>query len=397
MTRTPMMPFVHLHLHSAFSPMRGVSSITALAAAVRAQGGATVALTDTNGLYGAVRFLNVARETGLQPILGTELTTKLHRAVLLAKTPEGYSNLCRILSVRHCEPSFGFIETVARHRTGLILLTDDEPALSAWSRDSREDLYVELTPGPGMHHSLLASRRMNLPPVATNRVHFIRPDEFTVHRLLRTIALNTTLSRLPSEACCSPTQWLMPPSAMSAHFPHVPDALENTVRIADACHTDWSFRDTIFPAFRQLSDEAACTLLREKTYEGARQRYGTISPEIRQRVEHELSLISQKGFASYFLVVEEIVQQAPRTCGRGSVAASIVSYCLTITHVDPLRHNLFFERFLNPGRQGSAGYRHRLPLGRAGSRFRLGVSSLWRASGGHGRQPEYPGSSRRHP
>ena len=116
-----MMPFVHLHLHSAFSPMRGVSSITALAAAVRAQGGATVALTDTNGLYGAVRFLNVARELGLQPILGTDLRTKLHRAVLLAKTPEGYSNLCRILSVRHCEPSFGFIETVARHRTGLIL------------------------------------------------------------------------------------------------------------------------------------------------------------------------------------------------------------------------------------------------------------------------------------
>lgn len=109
--------------------MRGVSSITALAAAVRAQGGTTVALTDTNGLYGAVRFLNVARETGLQPILGTELTTEQHRAVLLAKTPEGYSNLCRILSARHCEPSFDFIETVARSRRGVILLTDDEPAL----------------------------------------------------------------------------------------------------------------------------------------------------------------------------------------------------------------------------------------------------------------------------
>ena len=342
---------VHLHVHSDFSPMRGVSSITALAAAVQAQGGTTVALTDTNGLYGAVRFLNVARETGLQPILGTELTTEQHRAVLLAKTPEGYSNLCRILSARHCDPSFDFIETVARSRRGVILLTDDEPALSAWSQDSREDLYVELTPGPGMHHSLLAGRRMNLPPVATNRVHFVKPDEFAVHRLLRTIALNTTLSRLPSEACCLPTQWLMPPSAMSAHFPHTPHALDNTIRIAEACHTDWSFRDTIFPAFRRLSDEEACTLLRERTYEGARRRYGTISREIRRRTEHELSLISQKGFAHYFLIVEEIVQQAPRTCGRGSVAASIVSYCLGITHVDPLRHNLFFERFLNPGRK----------------------------------------------
>ncbi|MET0514393.1 MAG: DNA polymerase III subunit alpha [Nitrospiraceae bacterium] len=342
---------VHLHVHSNFSPMRGVSSITALAAAVQAQEGTTVALTDTNGLYGAVRFLNVARESGLQPIVGTELMTEQHRAVLLAKTPEGYSNLCRILSARHCALSFDFIETVTRFRRGVILLTDDEPALSAWSQDSQEDLYVELTPGPSMHHTLLVSRRMNLPPVATNRVHFVRPDEFSVHRLLRAIALNTTLSRLPSEACCSPTQWLIPPSAMSAHFPHVPEALDNTVRIAETCHTDWSFRDTIFPAFRRLSNEDAFALLREKTYEGAQRRYGTISHEIRQRAEHELSLIYQKGFAHYFLIVEEIVQQAPRTCGRGSVAASIVSYCLGITHVDPLRHNLFFERFLNPGRK----------------------------------------------
>ncbi|HJR75466.1 MAG TPA: PHP domain-containing protein, partial [Nitrospiraceae bacterium] len=113
---------VHLHVHSDYSPMTGVSPIPTLLDAVRAQRGTAVALTDTNGLYGAIRFVEEARGAGLRPILGAELVTDHHRAVLLAKTPEGYANLCRVLSARHCESSFDFIRTVANHRTGLILL-----------------------------------------------------------------------------------------------------------------------------------------------------------------------------------------------------------------------------------------------------------------------------------
>jgi error-prone DNA polymerase len=347
-----MAGFVHLHVHSDYSPMQGVSPVTGLCEAARAQGAGALALTDTNGLYGAVRFADVARQTGLRPILGAELTAAAHRAVILAKTPEGYANLCRLLSDRHCDPSFDFIASVAARRAGLILLSDDERALTAWAEHSRQDLYVELTPGPTMHPVLLVSRRLGIPPVATNRVQFVRPDEFTVHRLLRAIALNTTLSRLAPDACCAPTQWLMPPPAMARHFPHVPDALENSRRIAEACHGDWTFRDTIFPTFHHLSDDEACALLRRRTYDGARVRYGgLLSSDVRSRIEKELDIIRRKGFAHYFLIVEEIVRQAARTCGRGSVAASIVSYCLQITHVDPIRHNLFFERFLNPGRQ----------------------------------------------
>ncbi len=346
-----MPPFVHLHVHSDYSPMQGVSSIETLCRAARAQGASTLALTDTNGLYNAIRFLGVAREEQLTPILGVELTTDTHRALLLAKTPEGYANLCRLISARHTDPAFDVIAAVARYRTGIIILSDDEPALTAWAQDSTEDLYVELTPGPAMHQTLLFSRRRQLPPVATNRVHFARPDDFAVHRLLRATALNTTLSRLPASTCCTPHQWLMPPDRMAWQFPHVPEALENTARIAEACHTDWRFGETIFPAFRRLSSDAAFALLRDRTYAGAVTRYGTLSPAIRARIEHELAIIRHKRFADYFLVVEEIVRQAPRTCGRGSVAASIVSYCLAITHVDPLRHNLFFERFLNPGRK----------------------------------------------
>ena len=343
--------FVHLHVHSTYSPMSGVSSLEELCTVAQQQGAHAIALTDTNGLYGAIRFVEQAKYRGLRPILGAELTTDHHRAVLLAKTPNGYANLCRLLSERHGNSSFNFLLSVSRYRDGLIVITDDEAALTAWAKESRHDLYIELTPGPSMHETLCFSRHTGLPPVATNRVHFAHANDFATHRLLRAIALNTTLSRLTDEACCAPTQWLMPPTRMTAQFPHVPEAVENTLRIAEACYSDWRFGETIFPAFRQLTDDDAFLTLKEQTHAGAQDRYGIITQAIRDRIEKELTIIRHKRFAHYFLVVEEIVRQAPRTCGRGSVAASIVSYCLKITHVDPIKHNLFFERFLNPGRK----------------------------------------------
>jgi error-prone DNA polymerase len=345
-----MTPFVHLHVHSQYSRMRGVSSLEALCRSARGCGFSAMALTDTDGLYGAVRFVEEAKQQGLRPILGAELTTDRHRAVLLVKTPDGYAGLCRLLSERHCDPSFDFVRAVARYRDGLIVTTDDEAALLTWAAESRQDLYVELMPGPALHRAVAFSRRIGLPAVATNRVYFATANEFATHRLLRAIALNTTLSRMPEDACGTPAQWLVPGALMASQFPHVPDAVENTVRIAEACHSDWRFGETIFPAFRRSTDENAFAALKEKTYEGALIRYGSLSNEVHDRIEKELTVIRQKRFAHYFLVVEEIVRQAPRTCGRGSVAASIVSYCLQLTHVDPLKHHLFFERFLNPGR-----------------------------------------------
>jgi error-prone DNA polymerase len=330
--------------------MQGVPTLEALCEAVRAQGQDRLALTDTNGLYGAIRFLEVARDAGLKPIVGAEMVHKARRAVLLAKTPIGYANLCRILSARHCDEAFDFIGTVARHRTGLVILSDDRVALTAWSQDSDEDLYVELAPGPTMHEAVAFSRQSGLPPVATTRALFLRPADYHAHRLLRAIATNSTLSRLRAEHCSAPSQWLMPEAVLARYVPNLPDALVNTHRIAEQCYTDWDFKETIFPEFRQLSAEDAFQTLRRKTYEGALWRYGELSDVVKQRIEKELRVIQEKGYADYFLVVDEIVRQAPRTCGRGSAAASIVSFCLGITHVDPLRHHLLFERFLNPGR-----------------------------------------------
>jgi len=330
--------------------MQGVSTLEALCQTARAHGAETLALTDTNGLYGAIRFIEFAQAHGLRPILGAELIHNRHRAVLLVKDSFGYTNLCHLLSQRHCDATFDCIASVQKYRQGLIILSDDLPALTAWKRHSPIDLYVELSPGALMHQALAFSRRAHLPSVATNRVHFVTPQEFPFHQVLRAIALNTTLSQLPPDSCCAPNHWLMPPATLTPQFPHAPHAMANTWKIAQHCQTTWSFKETIFPSFRQLSDPHAFTLLREKTYEGARWRYGSLTSVVTDRIERELTVIRDKGYAHYFLVVDEIVRQAPRTCGRGSAAASIVSYCLGITHVDPIRHNLFFERFLNPGR-----------------------------------------------
>lgn len=330
--------------------MYGVPTLEALCQAVRTQGQEALALTDTNGLYGAIRFLDVAREAGLKPIIGAKLIHDSHRAVLLAKTPDGYANLCRILSSRHCDESFSFIEAVAQHRAGLVLLSDDPLALTAWRQESIEDLYVELTPGPTLHEAVTLSRQLTLPSVATTQATFLRPGDYQAHRLLRAIAENTTLARLRAEHGASPFHWLMPETVLSRYYPNVPEALTNTQRIAASCFTDWDFKETIFPSFRQLSAGSAFETLKAKTYDGAVWRYGSLTAAVQQRIEKELAVIREKGYADYFLVVDEIVRQAPRTCGRGSAAASIVSYCLGITHVDPIRHNLFFERFLNPGR-----------------------------------------------
>ena len=342
--------FVHLHTHSSYSPMQGVPSLEALCQAVRTQGHDTLALTDTNGLYGAIRFLAVAREAGLKPVLGAELVHEPHRAVLLAKTPYGYANLCQILSARHADDSFHFVNTVMQHRDGIVILSGDQVALTEWRQHSREDLYVELTPGSEMQALVAFGRRVDLPPVATCRANMLTPHDYQIHRLLRAIAENTTLSRLRADQCGTPSHWLMPVTTLERYFPHIPEALTNTRLIANQCYTDWGFKETIFPSFRHLSANAAYETLQEKTYKGALWRYGGLPEVVMQRIEKELTVIRHKGYANYFLIVDEIVRQAPRTCGRGSAAASIVSYCLGITHVDPIRHNLLFERFLHPGR-----------------------------------------------
>jgi error-prone DNA polymerase len=373
--------FAHLQVHSHYSLMRGVPSLESLCAAAVRRGFDTLALTDTDGLYGAVRFFALAREAGLRPILGAEVTRRAQgdpdgpRATLLARDAAGYANLCRLLTRRHLDARFDLLEAVTAAGDGLVVISASLPLLRA-ARAGRppRDLYLALGPigasgSPGARRggvlqAIADARRLGIEPLAVNDVHFLDPGDFERQLLLRAIALNTTLDRVPPEELAPPSAWLKPEAEMERLVPHCPEALGTAARLADECAlTAPPWGPHVHPRFLEMNVEAngalaraarassdAFALLVARSYEGARRRYGSVTSKIRARLDHELAIVRDKGFADYFLVVQEIVRQSPRTCGRGSAAASIISYCLGITHVEPIRHDLYFERFLNRGR-----------------------------------------------
>ncbi|MBW1723111.1 MAG: DNA polymerase III subunit alpha [Deltaproteobacteria bacterium] len=344
------MGFVHLNVHSHYSPGWGLGTPEELCRAAGALGMDRLALTDTNGLYGLLFFLEAARETGIRPIVGSELTAGGSRAVLLVRSREGYADLCHIISDRHCRRDFDLLQALRDRRRGLIVISDDFRLLKALKKEDPRDLYVEMSPGYNMAACLAFSRRCGIPPLATNRVALLRRDQYPLHRILRAVALNSKLSRLGPEDTCREHNVLNAPGDMIDQFPHVPEAVRNTLDVAERCLTDWNFGTLVFPRFEDMDDGEVFERLYAATLEGCRRRYGEITPEVRARVDYEMKIIREKSFAHYFLVVADIARKARRSCGRGSAAASIVSYALGITHVDPIRHNLFFERFLNPGR-----------------------------------------------
>ncbi len=361
--------FVHLQVRSHYSLMRGAASLEALCAAAAGRGMRAIACTDIDGLYGAVRFREIALAAGLRPILGAEVTAPGtrraqagERATLLVKTREGYANLCRILTRRHLDPGFSVLDALRGDAAGLVVLSPSLAVLQA-ALEARgpRDLYLALgssaarPAAEGALQRLRAARRLGIAPVAVNDVHFTDAGGFELHRLLRAIALNTTRDRVPPEELASPQAWLKTPAEMERAYPHCPEGVAATACIAEECALDeppWGA--LVFPRFADLSIDGAAgdsfALLQARCEEGARRRYGAVTPAVRARLDHELAIIRDKSFADYFLVVQEIVKRSPRTCGRGSAAASIVSYCLGITHVEPIRHDLYFERFLNRGR-----------------------------------------------
>ena len=347
-----MSKFVHLNVHSYYSFCRGVSSIEKLCLAAKEREMDALALTDVNGIYGLIWFLQIARETGIKPIIGSEITFNQQRVVLLVENQAGYGNLCRIISQRHIDKAFSLPAVLIRFHKGLFVLTDSILLLNLLSSKIPPGrLFVEVQPGARRFGLLKYARSSGIPPVATNGVYFVDKEDFALHRLIRAIDENTSLSRLDPAELAPDSAWLKPPARMAKKFPDCPEALENSEKIANQCMSDLDLHGPIFPAFKGYSDTKAFDVLQNQCYQGAKKRYGVISEPVKERLDYELNIIREKGFAPYFLVVRDIVQQSKRTCGRGSAAASIVSYCLEITHVDPIAYNLFFERFLHEGRK----------------------------------------------
>ena len=394
--------FTHLHVHTHFSFGIGASSPETLADAAARRGFGALACTDTNGVYGAVEFQRACESAGVRPILGAHLVAGGEETVALALDERGWAALCRAITRIHWgedgedgkdgedgnsgvragmpmeEGAQGvgrsgsqarpdgigvparakLSRNLARDRDGLLLLSADIPFLErVLRRSGPRDLYAELRPGKERHAMLAAARRLGLPAAVTAGTVMAHPEDWSRHRLLRAIHLNTTLSALEQRAAAhdpavrlSPRDaWLRPAGDIARAFPDCPEALQAAAEIAERCEYRIPIGRVVAPRFSDAGD--AFARLHALAYAGAEQRYGTVAPVTRDRLEHELAIIRAKGFADYFLVVHDIVGHAPTHCGRGSVANSMVSYCLGITHVEPLGAGLLFERFLNPERK----------------------------------------------
>jgi error-prone DNA polymerase len=407
-----MTGFVHLHVHSHFSFMDGVGAPDALLASAAALGMDALALTDHQGLYGAVRFYRAAHEMGVKPIVGVEIVLEpvgiegdecdlppdarlplsapvgFGRAAgagfhltLLARDIAGYRNLCRLLSRTHVrtgdEPSVVTLAELERCSEGLIGLsgcsrgeagaavlaglgTRAERALRRLARAfSPGDFYVELmhlmTPDAPRYIAGLTAlaERCGLPVVATNNVHYAKRRDFRLHDVLASAGARTALpgpyDRPNAEL------WLKPAGEMRRLFADVPRACDATLEIASRCTLDLGLGSFHFPAAEVPSGETAYSVLSKAAWRGLEQRYRPVTPEAVRRLQHELSVICDLGFPEYFLTVKDIVDFAKsrgiRCSGRGSAGDSIVTYVLGITDADPIAHDLLFERFLNPERR----------------------------------------------
>ena len=361
----------YLHFRSNYSLLRGCRSPEEICHFAREHDISTVGMADINNFYGLISFLLAAGREGVRPVVGVVVEQggrELFTAWVMNR--EGYSRICRVLTDLLTDQG-GTYDPVAalqdRGWEGLSILSRRPDVIRRLAGRERRGVYVELCYGRPFSALAGFARESGLPTAATQETVFLRDSDQRLFPMLRAIDLNTTIERVPTQELLgvspssaargvnrrgAPRYAFVEPAAQESFFSAVPDALSNTEAIAREADASGIISPRfIFPAFNGMAEEEAFRLLTRLCLEGALRRYGGMRPDIRERLDYELSIIQEKGFASYFLVVRDIVQQCPRTCGRGSAASSIVSYLLGITHVDPLRYTLFFERFLNRGRK----------------------------------------------
>ena len=387
--------FVHLHNHSDYSLLDGADPIPRMVARAAELRMPALALTDHGSLFGAVEFYQEARKAGVKPILGMEayvtrgkrqdrIRETAHHLVLLARDEEGFHNLMKLSSIAFLE---GFYykprvdhEVLARYATGLVALSacpkgevatdllegDDERATrtAMTYRDifGAENYFLEIqNHGLDIEARIRArmeglARRTGLPLVATNDCHYLRHEDAEAHDVLLCIQTGKNIddpNRLRYE---TDQVYFKNPDEMKLLFPDHPEAIRNTVAVAERCNLQLAFGKPLLPEFPlPPGAESAEAHLRELAWSELRTRYPEVNEAIHQRFDYELDVICRMGFASYFLIVRDFIAYARSRSigvgpGRGSVAGSLVAYALRITDIDPLRHGLIFERFLNPER-----------------------------------------------
>jgi len=352
--------YVPLHLRSNYSLLSGASPIEDLVAEAKRLGLETLALTDEANFYGAVRFYKLCKREGIRPILGVSLGFQHEGAVALAENLTGYSNLCRVISEARLDPGFSARRSLLSHSPGLVVLSENVELLrSLRSGYEARRLYLELVPQrlgrSEARRRLDSARAIGVRAVATPDAYFARPEEFQLHKLLRAISKGELLQRLSPRDFAHPESCLRPGRMMRRLMREYPEAIRSTRVIAERCNLELPLGKRVFPRCHIPGGRTAHEYLAELCRSGFRKRYPGGSATASRRLSEELALIEEAGLSEYFVIVGGIVRFARSrgiACvGRGSGASSMVSYCLGVTNVDPIRYRLYFQRFLHERRE----------------------------------------------
>ena len=392
-----MRDFVHLHIHSEFSLLDGANRIKELPVRAKELGMDAMAITDHGVMFGAIDFYKACKANGIKPIIGCEvyvaprtrhdkdeLDSKYNHLILLAKNNDGYKNLSKLVSLSFTE---GFYykpridkEILEQYHENLICCSaclageinqailkndmDEARRVASWFKGVfGKDYYLEIQ-NNGVKEQVLVnqklvqlSRELDIPLVATNDAHYLKREDSYNHEVLLCIQTGKRMTDEDRMRFETDELYVKSPEEMKEYFANVPDAIENTVKIADECNVEFEFGHTILPNY-DVPDEFATHFdyLKHLTDDGIIKRYGeNPSQEIIERKDYELSVIDKMGYVDYFLIVWDYINYAksngiPVGPGRGSGAGSIVAYAIGITDIDPIKYGLIFERFLNPER-----------------------------------------------
>ncbi len=350
---------IPLHVHSNYTLLKGTSRISELVDKAKANNLESLALTDTNGMYGLIPFAKKAKEQGIKPILGCVIDQPGNEsvyAVLLARNNRGYSDLCRIITSRKLNDDFDLFSLVSSPLENLFILTPSRELLEKAGR--KDNVFAEIiitSANKNNARSLYAFAEKNrIKMAASNPVFFLNENDFELHKVVTAIGLNKNADNLENFELADREAYFKEITELRNIFNKVSEAVSNTEYIARSCNVDLRLNEYKFPHFDVPPGKDSYTMLWEKCFEGLARRYSPMIDAALDRLKMELQVIREMNFTDYFLVVWDIVMEAKKrgmiTIGRGSAANSIVSYCLGLTEVDPIKHNLYFERFLNKGR-----------------------------------------------
>ena len=392
-----MSDFVHLHIHSEFSLLDGAIRIKDLPIRAKELGMKSIAITDHGVMYGVIDFYKACKKEGIKPIIGCEVYVatksrfdkgpedkKYNHLILLAKNNQGYKNLSKLVSIGfidgyYYKPRID-LEVLEKYSEGLICLSGclagavnqeilngnmekaEEKALW-YKRVFKDDYYLELQ-NNGIKEQVMVNqklvqiaRKLDIPIVATNDAHYLKKEDSYNHEVLLCIQTGKRMNDVDRMRFETEELYVKSKEEMIEYFKNLPDAIENTVKIAEKCNVEFEFGHTILPNYDVPKEyNTHYDYLKKLCDDGIKERYGeNPSKDILDRAEYELNVVKNMGYVDYYLIVWDFIHYAksngiPVGPGRGSGAGSILAYAIGITDIDPMKYNLLFERFLNPER-----------------------------------------------